>query len=200
MRQKNPKYMKEIEDFVDEYYTQYHKTPSCREIAENTTLQRSAVQRYLTAMNEQGMIQYDGKSISTRKIRNSMTDRASVGIVGSIQCGPLTDEEEALEGYVDLPTSLFGNGEFYLLHAYRDSMINAGIDDGDMVLVRRQEEARDGDIVVAYVEGEGNTLKRFYHAEDGIILHPENETMDDIKVDHCEIQGVAVWVFKKIAR
>ena len=55
MRQKNPKFMKEIEDFVDEFYSKYHKSPSCREIAENTTLQRSAVQKYLTAMNDQGM-------------------------------------------------------------------------------------------------------------------------------------------------
>lgn len=199
MRQKNPQYMKEIEAFVDLYYTQHHKSPSCREIAENTTLQRSAVQRYLTAMNDQGMIQYDGKNIRTRKIQGNTPKMASVGIVGSINCGPLMTEEEAVEGYVDLPTSLFGNGDFYLLHASGDSMINAGIDDGDMILIRKQVDARDGDIVVAYVEGEGNTLKRLYRTDDGIILHPENESMADIKVDHCMIQGVAVWIFKQVA-
>ena len=199
MRQKNPKYMKEIEAFVDDYYSQHHKSPSCREIAENTTLQRSAVQRYLTAMNDQGMIQYDGKNIRTRKIQGNTTRMTSVGIIGTIPCGPLTVEEEAVEGYVDLPTSLFGNGDFFLLHASGDSMINAGIDDGDMILIRKQVDARDGEIVVAYVEGEGNTLKRLYRSEDGVILHPENDTMADIKVDHCMIQGVAVWVFKQVA-
>lgn len=199
MRQKNPKYMKEIEAFVDDYYSQHHKSPSCREIAENTTLQRSAVQRYLTAMNDQGMIQYDGKNIRTRKIQGNTPRMTSVGIIGTIPCGPLTVEEEAVEGYVDLPTSLFGNGDFFLLHASGDSMINAGIDDGDMILIRKQVDARDGEIVVAYVEGEGNTLKRLYRSEDGVILHPENDTMADIKVDHCMIQGVAVWVFKQVA-
>ena len=199
MRQKNPKFMKEIEAFVDDYYSQHHKSPSCREIAENTTLQRSAVQRYLTAMNDQGMIQYDGKNIRTRKIQGNTPRMTSVGIIGTIPCGPLTVEEEAVEGYVDLPTSLFGNGDFFLLHASGDSMINAGIDDGDMILIRKQVDARDGEIVVAYVEGEGNTLKRLYRSEDGVILHPENDTMADIKVDHCMIQGVAVWVFKQVA-
>ncbi len=199
MRQKNPQYMKEIEAFVDHYYTQHHKSPSCREIAENTTLQRSAVQKYLTAMNDRGMLKYDGQSICTRKIESSRSGMASVGIIGSIPCGPLTVEEEAVEGYVDLPTSLFGNGDFYLLHASGDSMINAGIDDGDMILIRKQLDARDGEIVVAYVEGEGNTLKRLYRTDDGVILHPENDNMADIKVDHCMIQGVAVWVFKQVA-
>ncbi len=199
MRQKNPKFMKEIEAFVDDYYSQHHKSPSCREIAENTTLQHSAVQRYLTAMNDQGMIQYDGKNIRTRKIQGNTPRMTSVGIIGTIPCGPLTVEEEAVEGYVDLPTSLFGNGDFFLLHASGDSMINAGIDDGDMILIRKQVDARDGEIIVAYVEGEGNTLKRLYRSEDGVILHPENDTMADIKVDHCMIQGVAVWVFKQVA-
>ena len=199
MRQKNPKYMKEIEAFVDDYYTQHHKSPSCREIAENTTLQRSAVQRYLTAMSDQGMIQYDGRTIRTKRIQNSGSQMAPVGIVGSIPCGPLMMEEEAIEEYVDLPTNLFGSGEFYLLHASGDSMINAGIDDGDMILIRKQTDARNGEIVVAYVEGEGNTLKRFYLTDDGVVLHPENSTMEDIKVDHCMIQGVAVWIFKQVA-
>lgn len=199
MRHKNPMYMKEIEEFVDEYYSKHHKSPSCREIAENTTLQRSAVQRYLTTMNDQGMIQYDGRTIRTKRIQNSGSPMAPVGIVGSIPCGPLMMEEEAIEEYVDLPTNLFGSGEFYLLHASGDSMINAGIDDGDMILIRKQTDARNGEIVVAYVEGEGNTLKRFYLTNDGVVLHPENSTMEDIKVDHCMIQGVAVWIFKQVA-
>ena len=85
-----------------------------------------------------------------------------------------------------------------ILYASGESMIEAGIDDGDMVLVRKQEEARDGDIVVAYVEGEGNTLKRLLYEEDGPVLHPENKTMADIPARDCRIQGVAVWVFKKV--
>lgn len=192
MRQKNPKYMKEIEDFVDEFYSKHHKTPSCREIAENTTLQRSAVQKYLTAMNDQGMIKYDGKTICTRRMQSYAPDTTSVGVIGTIACGPLSMEEEAVEQYVDLPTSLFGSGDFFILHASGDLMTGAGIDNGDLVLIRKQEKAHNGDIVVAYIEGDGNTLKRFKRYGRTVFLHPENPKYTDIPLKNCKIQGVAV--------
>ena len=199
MRQKNPKYMKEIQDYVDEYYSLHHKSPSCREIAENTTLQRSAVQRYLVAMNDQGMIKYDGRTIRTKRMQSYAPDTTSVGVIGTIACGPLAMEEEAVEQYVDLPTSLFGTGSFFILHASGDSMTGAGIDDGDLVLIRKQEEAHSGDIVVAYVEGEGNTLKRFKRYGRTVFLHPENPKYTDIPMKNCKIQGVAVWIFKQVS-
>lgn len=199
MRQKNPKYMKEIEAFVDDFYSKHHKTPSCREIAENTTLQRSAVQKYLTAMNDQGMIKYDGKMIRTRRMQSYAPDTTSVGVIGTIACGPLSMEEEAVEQYVDLPTSLFGSGDFFILHASGDSMTGAGIDNGDLVLIRKQEEAHNGDIVVAYIEGEGNTLKRFKRYGRTVFLHPENPKYTDIPLKNCKIQGVAVWIFKQVS-
>ena len=199
MRQKNPKYMKEIEAFVDDFYSKHHKTPSCREIAENTTLQRSAVQKYLTAMNDQGMIKYDGRTIRTRRMQSYAPDTTSVGVIGTIACGPLSMEEEAVEQYVDLPTSLFGSGDFFILHASGDSMTGAGIDNGDLVLIRKQEEAHNGDIVVAYIEGEGNTLKRFKRYGRTVFLHPENPKYTDIPMKNCKIQGVAIWVFKQVS-
>ncbi len=199
MRQKNPKYMKEIEAFVDDFYSKHHKTPSCREIAENTTLQRSAVQKYLTAMNDQGMIKYDGKTIRTRRMQSYAPDTTSVGVIGTIACGPLSMEEEAVEQYVDLPTSLFGSGDFFILHASGDSMTGAGIDNGDLVLIRKQEEAHNGDIVVAYIEGEGNTLKRFKRYGHTVFLHPANPKYTDIPLKNCKIQGVAVWIFKQVS-
>ena len=99
---------------------------------------------------------------------------------------------------MNLPMTMVGNDDVYILYASGDSMINAGIDDGDMVLVRRQETARDGDIVVAYVEGEGNTLKRLQHEGKQVILHPENPKLADIPVEFLKVQGVAIWVFKKV--
>ena len=198
MRQKNPKYMKEIEAFVDDFYSKHHKTPSCREIAENTTLQRSAVQKYLTAMNDQGMIKYDGRTIRTRRMQSYAPDTTSVGVIGTIACGPLSMEEEAVEQYVDLPTSLFGSGDFFILHASGDSMTGAGIDNGDLVLIRKQEEAQNGDIVVAFVEGEGNTLKRYRMYGHTVFLHPENPKYRDIPLTECKIQGIAINVIKKL--
>ena len=103
-----------------------------------------------------------------------------MGIVGFIACGIPDDAEEHLEGFFPVPTSLVNDDKVYILYAHGKSMIDAGINENDMVLVRRQEEAHHGDIVVAYVEGEGNTLKRLLYKEDGPVLHPENKKMKDI--------------------
>lgn len=98
---------------------------------------------------------------------------------------------------IDLKTEKITH--FFILRASGQSMIEAGIDDGDLVVVRKQVEANEGDIVVALVDNQ-NTLKRYYrdNANKKIILHPENKTMKDIIVDDCYIQGVACHIIKKI--
>ena len=200
MRQKNPEYMKEIIHFTDRFYDQYGRSPSCSEIAESTTLKRSAVHNYLVAMDERGMIEYNGQTILTPKIRETQQGVRQVGIVGSIACGTPLDEVEELEGTFPVPLGLVDGAEMYILHASGQSMIDIGIQDGDMVLVRKQEEAHPGDIVVAYVEGVGNTLKRLLYKDGEMVLHPENREMADMPARGCRIQGVAVWVFKKIGQ
>lgn len=202
MRSKNPEYMEEIIAYVDQFYSQTHEYPTCSQIADNTSLQRTAVFNYLVAMHKDGMIEYDGKRIVTPFIKASRSNETRpIGIVGSISCGLPVDVDSRLEGYMNLPTTIVGNSKnMYILYASGNSMIGAGIDGGDMVLVRQQETARDGDIIVAYVEGEGNTLKRLMHADDGtILLHPENPELQDIPVDEVKVQGVAVWVFKNLS-
>ena len=198
MRKKNPEYMKEIINFVDQFYPRHGRSPSCTEIAAHTTLNRSAVHNYLVAMNDEGMIEYNGQTILTPNTRAMQQEMRRIGIVGSVSCGLPTDATVEQGEYMNLPMTMVGNDDVYILYASGDSMINAGIDDGDMVLVRRQETAHDGDIVVAYVEGEGNTLKRLRHKGNKVILHPENPKLADIPVDFLKVQGVAVWVFKKI--
>ena len=123
----------------------------------------------------------------------------SVAIVGAVPCGPLTECEESIEGFIRLPKSLIGQGKFFLLKASGNSMTNAGIDDGDLVLIRQQDTANEGDIVVALVENE-NTLKRLAYngRKHRYYLHPENETMDDIYVENLSVQGVAIKVLKDL--
>lgn len=200
MRKKNPEYMKEIIDYVDQFYLETMDFPTCSQIAEHTSLQRTAVFYYLKAMDKEGKISYDGKHILTPLIRNHREIKTCpVGIVGSIACGIPEDAQEHVEGYMPVPADVVGHDQMYILYAHGDSMIGVGINDGDMVLVRCQEEARDGEIVVAWVEGEGNTLKRLQHRDGKIILHPENPEMEDILVDHAKIQGVAVMVIKDLS-
>ena len=119
-------------------------------------------------------------------------------MLGRVSCGILKLAEENVDEYVKLPVSLFGRGEFFILYAYGDSMINAGIDDGDMIVVRQQATADYNQIVVALIDDEA-TLKRFRPQADGTIrLHPENPQLEDIVVaaDTCIIQGVLSKILK----
>ena len=116
-------------------------------------------------------------------------------IVGTIACGQPVDAMENIEESVALPRTIFGAGNLFLLHAKGDSMVEADIHNGDLVVIRQQNTAENGEIVVAMINGE-TTLKRFYKKNGKIILHPENKTMDDIIVKNCEIQGVLVSCIK----
>jgi len=200
LRKKDPKKKQEIIDFVDRYYSDFHCTPSTREISENISLGKSAVFSYLAEMRDEGMIDYDGKMIVTDKINNKINDFNTVGIIGSIPCGPMALEEQSVEEYVDLPIKIFGSGKLFLLHAYGDSMTGAGIDPGDMLVIDSLREPHNGDIVVAYVEGDGSTLKRFWRDEENgwIVLHPENAKYQDIIVKECQVQGVVRNVIKQM--
>lgn len=199
MRRKDPEKMKELIDFIDGFYVAYHRTPSTREIAEGTSLQKSAVHNYLAELREEGRIDYDNRMIMTERINDQLMAYNQAGIVGAIPCGQMTLEQESVEDYVNLPMSIFGGGELFILHTYGDSMTGSGIDEGDLVVVRKQTWASDGDIVVAFVEGEGSTLKRYYNDREGkrIILHPDNEKYQDIVVKDCQIQGVVVNIIKQ---
>lgn len=201
MRSKDESIMGEIKTEIEAFYFLYNRVPSTRELAQTipSGLSHNTIARYLREMNDRGMLNYDDGKIITEKISKAKSGSVTVPILGSISCGMPLTEEENIESYVKLPIELVGHGDFFLLKANGDSMIEAGIDDGDFVLVRKTTEANDGDIVVALVDNE-NTLKRLFHDDKQrkIILHPENKHFDDIVVDYCEIQGVAVKVLKDL--
>ena len=197
MRSKNPDTMKRIIEFVEEYYLRYSQSPSTRVIGENIGMSKGMVYNYLIEMDEKGMITYDGKTITNDRINKINTGFIGVPVVGSIACGVPNLAEEDIEEYIPLPEKLFGKGDFFILRAKGQSMIEAGIDEGDLVIVRMQNTAEDGQIVVALV-GDEATLKRFYKEDGHIRLHPENSSMEDIIVPDCSIQGVAVKVLKDL--
>lgn len=199
MRSKSCELMKEICRYAEQYYLQKGSSPSTTKIADAVGVSRGTAYKYLVAMNDNGMIEYDGKNIHTDVTKKLNTENSQTAIVGSVHCGSLQYEEENIEEYISLPTAIFGKGDFYILHASGNSMIDAGIDDGDLVVIRKQNYAHNGDIVVALVENQ-NTLKTFFRDEQNrkIILHPENKNMDDIVVDDCFIQGIACHVIKEL--
>lgn len=201
MRTKNPELLSAIEKFIKDYLDEYGSSPSVQEIADGTGMSKTNAYRYITYMQEQNLLGFNGghRSIVTKEEKQTRQQSIRVPVLGAVSCGIPKLAEENIEEYVRLPVALFGKGDFYLLRANGDSMIEAGIDDGDLVLIRQQSTADEGQIVVALMEDEA-TLKRFYpEPENGIIrLHPENHTMEDIIVENCIIQGVAVKVLKDL--
>lgn len=199
MRRRNVELMNRIIEFTEQYYLENSSSPSVRTIADRFGIGVSTAYRYLLEMDERGLITYDGKRISNDRIEklNSNSGVIRAAVVGSIACGIPNLAEENVEEYVSLPRSMFGDGEFFILRANGESMIDAGIETGDLVVIRKQACAEDGQIVVALVEDEA-TLKRLYRDKGKVRLHPENRAMDDIIVDDCIIQGVAVKVIKDL--
>lgn len=200
MRSKNPEYFTRLENFIDDYKEQNGSSPSTQEIADGVGLSTSSVSRYLIYMREHGMISFEGhRNITTRRQEKKQEETIRVPVLGRVSCGVPKFAEENIEEYVRLPVSLFGRGEFYILVANGDSMIDIGIDDGDLVLIRRQNYAERGQVVVALMEDEA-TLKRYYPEPQyhRVRLHPENAEMQDIYVEDCIVQGVAVKVLKDV--
>ena len=204
MRSKNPELMKEICTYVSDYYRIKRSSPSVNEIAKGVGIAKTTAYRYLVEMNEQGMISYDGHTIETPQIDKSVSGYFSAPIVGSIHCGDPETEEEHVEEYVTLPESIFGKGEFYILRASGDSMVDAGIEDKDLVVIKKQSTASVGDIVVALDEDNQNTLKTFDGIDDEsgyAILKYENRRKyrnKVIRVRELVVQGVAKHVIKAL--
>ena len=202
MRSKNPELMKKIREFIDQYYRENRSAPSTQTVGDAVGVTKQTAYRYLLEMSEQGMLEYNGGIKSSPQMAKCRTGYISVPVVGSIRCGDPETEEEQVEEYVSLPESIFGKGKFYLVRAKGDSMIDAGIDEGDLVLVELCNEANEGDIVVALdPEGE-NTLKRYAGKDrDGYLLAYMNEACYPgkvIKVKSFVVQGVARHVIKTL--
>ena len=202
MQHKKQEYILAIEAFIDDYRDTTGVIPTMPEIAAGVGLSTGTICKYIAHMRKQGIIEYDGgqRTITTKK---GLADKSAfiyVPKLGRISCGIPKFAEENIEEYVKLPVSLFGRGDFFILEAYGDSMINAGIDEGDLVLVRQQSTADYNQIVAALIDDEA-TLKRFRPQSDGTIrLHPENDRLEDIVVEasQCVIQGVVVKILKDV--
>ena len=197
MRTKDKTLMAAIEKFVNDFTDSTGISPTMQEVADGVGSSKATVHRYIAQMCEDGIINYSGyRTMNSTKAKVQVV---RVPVLGRIACGIPKFAEENIEEYVKLPVALFGKGDFFILRAYGDSMIEAGIDDGDLVLIRQQNTADVGQIVVALMEDEA-TIKRFYPEPENhrVRLHPENSRMEDIYVDNCEIQGVAVKVLKDL--
>lgn len=196
MQHKKEKYFIDIINYVKFCRDKTGISPTIMEISKEIGVSIATVSRYVNQMKSDGVIEFEGHRGIKMKKWNRYID-AGIPIVGQIACGNPILAEEYIEDYVYLPDVMMKNEKYFILKAKGDSMINAGISDGDMVLIKRQDIADEGQIIVALVDNEA-TLKRFYKEREMIRLHPENEEMEDILVSSCLIQGIAVKVIKDI--
>ena len=191
-------------DFINEWFQDYNETPTIRKISERFNLAKSSVQRYLVSMNESGMIEYCNGEIVTDYIRKVSIGGNYTPLVGGIPCGDPNVEDSVVEEYVNLPRSIFGNGNYYLLTAKFDSMEDVGIHDGDVLVIEPTQTAEIGDIVVALDDEGQNTLKK-YNGYNSItnkyeLLYCNQSRYPGrvIEIDKLTIQGVLKFVIKKM--
>jgi repressor LexA len=180
--------------------------PSVREIGEAVGLASSStVHGHLERLEKKGMIRRDPTKPRAIEILDSEDGLEMfshsikrVPLVGKVTAGVPITATENIEGYFPLPNDMVRDDNVFMLSVMGESMIDAGIRDGDYVIVRQQPTAHNGEIVVAMTEEDEATVKRFYKEKDHIRLQPENPAMEPIRVKNVTILGKVIGLFRDI--
>jgi repressor LexA len=200
----------EIWKFLTDYVDEHGYPPTVREIGGAVGLASpSTVHAHLANLERAGLIKRDPTKPRALELRRDpmierrrATDVHRLPLVGEIAAGGPLLAEQNVEEYVSVPEPLAGGGEEFVLRVKGDSMVNAGILDGDLAVVRRQQTARDGEIVVALAGADETadeaTVKRFFRENGRIRLQPENDALEPIYADHVQILGVVTGVFRSL--
>ncbi len=203
---------RQIWDFVVDYVDQHGYPPTVREIGEAVGLASpSTVHAHLANLERAGLLRRDPTKPRALELIGRERSGASrptpethvLPVLGEIAAGGPLLAEQSVEGYLGVPEPLArGGGDEFILRVRGESMVNAGILDGDYVVVRRQEDAQNGDIVAALAGEDGTveeaTVKRFFREAGGIRLQPENDALEPIRAPHVQILGKVIGVFRKV--
>jgi repressor LexA len=198
------KRQKEIFDFIRKYAAKTGYPPTVREIGKAVGLHSSStVHAHLANLEKIGLLKRDPskpRAIELLFDKAKRTIRSPVGglpLVGQVAAGTPILAEENIEEYLEIPDVIGGEDGDYILQIRGESMKNAGILEGDYVIVRPSDDAADGEIVVALI-GEEATVKRLYREADHIRLQPENDEMEPIRTTEARVLGRVVGVFRKV--
>lgn len=166
-------------------------SPSVREIMDAMEFKStSTAHRYINALVEDGLI--EKTDALNRSLRLPNSNSAAVPVIGTVTAGEPVTAFEDITGYVSFEAPNYDPNELFALKIKGESMINAGILDGDIVIVQKDTYAENGDIVVAFIDSEDATVKRFYKENGKYRLQPENDNMQPIILDECEILGKVI--------
>ena len=203
------KRQQEIFDFIKKYSAKYGYPPTVRDIGKAVGLASSStVHAHLANLEKAGLLRRDPSKPRAIELLDratsgvvdavkSVVGQSGLPLVGQVAAGGPVLAEENIEDYVQVPAEAGGESGQFILRVKGESMIDAGILEGDYVVVRRQDTATDGEIVVALV-GEDATVKRFFREDDHIRLQPENTTMEPIRTREVEILGKVVGLFRSV--
>ena len=191
----------EILEYLKDEILKRGYPPTVREICEKVDLKStSSVHSHLETLEKRGYIKRDPSKpraieICDDSFQMVRTEMASLPVFGNVAAGQPIFASDNILDYFPIPASELPSGESFILNVKGDSMINAGIFSGDRILVNKCETAKNGDMVVAMID-DSATVKTFYKEADHIRLQPENDTIDPIIVDNCEIIGKVFGVFR----
>lgn len=197
MKNVNENLLKDTLDYIETYQLKNGQSPSYRDIARSLNMTSTSVaHRYVNFLKEKGLVEKteSGEIYIKENLASSSTIIAPM--VGTVRCGAPIFASENIEENFRLPSQLFGNDKVFMLRAEGDSMIDAGICEGDILVVKQTCVAENGEIVVALLD-DSATVKRFYKKPDRIILHPENKSYDDIISQNVTILGVVKHLIRK---
>ena len=191
----------EILDYIKDEILKRGYPPAVREICEAVHLKStSSVHAHLETLEKNGYIRRDPTKpraieICDDNFQMVRTEMVSIPVVGRVAAGAPILAEENIESYFPIPADMVPRGESFMLKVKGDSMINAGIFSGDQIFVNACNTASNGDMVVALID-DSATVKTFYKEEGHIRLQPENDEMDPIIVEDCQILGKVYGVFR----
>jgi repressor LexA len=199
------KRQQEIFDFIKKYSAKYGYPPTVRDIGKAVGLASSStVHAHLANLEKVGLLRRDPSKPRAIELLDKAVDGvksivkpSGLPLVGQVAAGQPVLAEENIEEYVDIPPHAGGEEGEYLLRVRGDSMKDAGIIEGDFVVVRPQESATNGDIVVALV-GEEATVKRYFHESDHIRLQPENDALEPIRSKDVRVLGRVVGLLRRV--
>jgi repressor LexA len=188
-----------ILDFIKSEIEEKGYPPSVREICAAVGLRStSTVHAHLNHLESQGLIRRDPTKPRALEVLDGSQSRGrSVPLVGRVTAGQPILAIENIDEYLTLPQSVLGQGKMFSLRVEGESMIDAGIMDGDIVVLRQQDTAENGEIVVAMTDENEATLKRIYYEPDRVRLQPENPTMAPIYVDNVTVLGKLVALIRQ---
>ncbi len=186
----------QVFEYIKSYITQYGYAPTVRDICKSCELKSTATAfTYINELVKRGVL--NKVNCKNRAVSLKQGSIKTVPLVGTVAAGQPIFATENYEDFYSIPGNFFAGEDLFMLTVSGDSMINIGMFDGDKIVVKKQENADNGDIVVALVE-ESATVKRFFKRDGKIILHPENDTMQDFVFENVTIIGKVVGLLRSI--